>query len=226
MTKPDDTTAAVNVELNTPLLLLWKLLMLILPCGRSICFSSSLLDLLCLLYFLYPFTSAFLRESPDSVGATENSPGCDPGTAIAGAAPIISTLFPFALFHPRDLSASFASTESHSKPNPSTKKVYRRNHLQSANSMVTSKYGPISTKQPTSACHGRGRFGQHGIRRGGRTRSRPTRSRPPGTPSAVPTIQSKSLWHHARAAGLLPRAILTQSRWNGTRGSKSSFQGQ
>jgi hypothetical protein len=27
--------------------------MLIPPCGRSICFSSSLLDLLCFLYFLY-----------------------------------------------------------------------------------------------------------------------------------------------------------------------------
>jgi hypothetical protein len=80
MTKSDDTTAAVNVELNV--------------------------------------------ESPDPVGATENSPGCNPGSAIVGATSIVSTLFPFALFHPRELSALFAAAESRPKPNPPAKKKF------------------------------------------------------------------------------------------------------
>jgi hypothetical protein len=43
---------------------------------------------------------------------------------------------PLALLHPRELSALFAASESHPKPNPPAKKVYRRNPLQSANFMV------------------------------------------------------------------------------------------
>jgi hypothetical protein len=35
---------------------------------------------------------------------------------------MVALLFPFALFHPRELSALFASSESHSKPNSPAKK--------------------------------------------------------------------------------------------------------